>query len=130
ADALGGLADLLHRRQREAVVVGVRIRLHDDDALQAELLLQRLVLRHVEMPRHEGARRDRQLLVVEMHVRVAGALGRFHFLFPFLSGAAGLGTSSTAQKIPPWYFSAIGLPPGVSLRSTSSAQASESSCGW
>src|SRR5262245_12840657 len=105
------------------MVVGVGVGLDHDDALEAQALLQRLIGLDREMPGQESPRRAGNGLVVEVHVRVAGAARRLElrlllahfFLFPFLKslllpfafpgaffGAAGFGTSSATVKIPPW----------------------------
>ena len=106
-DALGVLAELLHRREGDAVVVAVGVGLHHDHALEAEALLQLPVHRHGEVARHcgvPGAALD--VAVVEVHVRV-GARRRVPSVFISSSFLLRRRAPDSApprrlQKTPPW----------------------------
>ena len=118
AHAARARAELGDRGEREAVVVGVGVRLHDDDALEAEPALDGAVLRDRARARHGRARRDGRGGVVEVDVRVAGAgrrarasggagvIGRPSFWRACVArlacaGGAGLGICSSTANGPP-----------------------------
>ena len=68
------------RIERHAVVGPIGIRLHNDDTLQAELALQLAIHRDGEVSgQRRPSRRGRHVLIVEVHVRVAGTGRRFQF---------------------------------------------------
>ena len=90
--AFGHAAQLLHRGQRDAVVVLVGVGLHDDHALEAEALLQRAILVDVEVSGQGSPRSARHLLVVEVHVRVGRAARDFH---------AGSSSRGARDAVPP-----------------------------
>jgi hypothetical protein len=122
-DAFRVLAERFHGVQSDRVVVAIRVGLHHHHAAHAEPALQLLVHRHREVPGVWRAGRGARRAVVEMHVRVRGSRRRLkpHFFLLFFFGAAGFGTSSAVQKMPPWCASAMALSLGFSFARISCA---------
>ncbi len=86
-DAARARSDRRHGLERAAVVLAVGRRLHHHRALDAEPGAHLEVIRHRCVGRqNSGGRRFRKAVIVNVHMRVAGAGGRLEFRQQFALG--------------------------------------------